>query len=427
MLRYLINFFSKLGVDVISRLLSLVTLPIIARTLGPDGYGLYAYLSVLVGYFGFFLDLGYYIYGTSEICRTGNSVEVVDDIISLQAVVLVVTMAVLVISGLLFFDTTFLVLVLISAFTLVVQPMLITHYYIANKKLYHISLAQLIGQVLFVISVVTLYINTPSLLLLVVLTQAAGIITALIMFVPYVRKNGLHLRLRFSALRATISKVYRLGIASKLEAVTTSITPLILGAWLSSYELGVYSAAFKIFILLFASVQSLQQTIMPLIFKKQSTKDVDFEQMSLLFYLNVAFGVVFGVAVFLCSPLIITILYGEKFIDAIIVLRFFSLAIALWPTHSFILTMLIALKRHTSYLITTITYSAFAVIISMVFIPVFKLTGAMLVLPITAVTGICTSLFFVHKSTKQENLCMWQLFDSRPTRELIAKLVFNRG
>lgn len=57
-MKLIINFISKIGVDSVSRLIGFLTLPIITRALGPEGYGLYSYLFVILSYFGFFVDFG---------------------------------------------------------------------------------------------------------------------------------------------------------------------------------------------------------------------------------------------------------------------------------------------------------------------------------------------------------------------------------
>lgn len=54
-------------------ILPLVTSPILARTLGVNGVGVYAYLSTVTGYFSIVADMGVYRYGIREISSVKNN------------------------------------------------------------------------------------------------------------------------------------------------------------------------------------------------------------------------------------------------------------------------------------------------------------------------------------------------------------------
>ena len=112
-MRLIINFFSKLGVDSFSRLIGFITLPVITRALGPEGYGQFSYLFVILSYFGFFIDFGYLNYGTNKLCDKENSSQVVGNIISLQLLTLILSFFTLVIIAYFFLDFSKYILLII--------------------------------------------------------------------------------------------------------------------------------------------------------------------------------------------------------------------------------------------------------------------------------------------------------------------------
>ncbi len=422
MFRYLLNFFSKLGVDAISRLLGLVTLPIIARTLGPEGYGIYTYVGVLYTYYGFFMDLGYTLYGTNELCKADDPRRTVDDIFSLQLTTALITQLVTIVSAYFLFESQVFVLITILSFGFLWQPLMMYYFYISSGRLYFTSVATLSGQVVFVLLVVTVYRAAPSLPLLNAFGTLMNLITGLVLFIPYYRHHGLRIRFRFTFLRATLKKMYKIAIAAKLEAITTSVTPLIMGSLLTAHDVGIYGAAYKVFLILFAVIQSMQYTLMPIIFKSYTDAGVNTKRLSILFYIHLTFGITFGALVYFASPLIINVLYGGKFAGGVGIMRYFSLTIMFWPILTYFGNALITLERFGGYLAMVIVSAASAVGFSFLFIIVFQLTGAALVLPLAAGATILTGLGILWRTSRGMGFTLREIFSPAATRDLLAGL-----
>lgn len=177
-MKLIINFLSKLGVDSVSRIIGFVTLPVITRALGPEGYGLYSYLIVILSYFGFFLDFGYLNYGTNKLCEKIDSRIVIGKIISLQLLTVMFSYLVLIIAGYLIFDFNKYILLLIFSFSFIAQIFSIRYYYLACNKLYYNSISELAGQLVYVGAIFFIFIKFPSVLTLIILSVIQTVVTS---------------------------------------------------------------------------------------------------------------------------------------------------------------------------------------------------------------------------------------------------------
>ena len=400
MITYIFNFFSKVGLDLVSRFLGIITLPIIARGLGPNGYGKLTYANVIASYFVIFLDFGFTTHGINEIVSKKRTDILVGEIISAQILIVFFSIVINCIISFFLFDFNFSLLVFLFIIGLYLQTFNISYYYIAVKKLYLLSIAQLIGQIIYVALIIFVFGIFKNVISIIIISIFTYLLTASVLFFSFLKENRIVLRISFVKLFKLIRKVYPLGIANKLEGITTSFIVLILGLYLSEYFVGVYSAAFKIFAILLSIVQSLTYTLMPSILnnaKKQLLEKPANNNLNILFYLFVFSGISLGLFTFYFSPHLIHLLFGGKFDKSVYLLKFFAITITLWPIHMFIGNILIALNNYKYYLLlTSITFIS-SVVYSIILIELLGITGAALVLPISALVSIIIGFFLLKR------------------------------
>lgn len=69
------NFIYQSTYQILTMILPLVTSPILSRSLGAEGLGVYTYVTTIESYFVLFANLGIYKYGTREIAKVQNDRE----------------------------------------------------------------------------------------------------------------------------------------------------------------------------------------------------------------------------------------------------------------------------------------------------------------------------------------------------------------
>lgn len=413
-MKLIINFISKIGVDSISRLIGFLTLPLITRALGPEGYGLYSYIFVIVSYFGFFIDFGYLSYGTNRLCEKVDSSIVAGRIISLQLLTLIFTYAVLTIAGYFIFDTGKYILLLIFSFTYIAQVFAIRYYYLANNKLYYNSISELAGQLVYAALIFIVFIKFPSVTVLIIISVIQSLITSVFLFLPYIRKNKIVINLNLKINLKTLKEAYKLGLSTKAEGITSSFIILYTGIALNEHAVGLYNASNKIYLILLTIVQGLSFTLMPVLLTYvKKPEAISIRKISLIFYVYLLTGFILGCLTIIFAERIILIMFGENFIESVFILKSFSLTIFIWPVVMFCSLIILAYNKYNYLLIISVSSMILSVIFSVILISAFDVNGTGFVLPLVAAGTIIISYSFLKKISAKEMFNVNDLFSLR--------------
>lgn len=403
-MRLIINFFSKLGVDLVARLIGFITLPIITRVLGPEGYGQFTYLFVVLSYFGFFIDFGYLNYGTNKLCEKTEPSIVIGKIISLQLLTLFVSFAALIVVSYFFLDFYKYIMILVFSITYVSQVLSIRYYYLAGNRLYFNSFSELCGQIIYAILVFIVFVNYPGVFTLIILSVIQSLTTSLILFVPFINKHEIKISLNLKENFNTLKEAYKLGLSYKAEGITASFIILSLGFFLDEESVGLYNASYKIYLILLTVVQGLSYTLMPALLKNvKSSGEESFKYISLIFYTYIAIGIVLFLFTFYFSNDIISLIFGEKFMKSVLILKSFSFTILLWPVIMFSGLILLAFNKFNFILISTLASAFFSIIFSPLMIYFLKVNGAGYVLPLVALCSIAVNFYLLQLTSKSQN------------------------
>ena len=410
-MKLVINFISKLGVDSVSKLIGFITLPLITRALGPDGYGKFTYLFVILSYFGFFIDFGYLSYGTNKLCEKTDSRVVIGKIISLQLLTAIFSYIILIIVAYFFLETGKYILLLFFSSIFISQIFSIRYYYLAGNKLYYNSISELAGQLIYAALIFTVFINHQSVFTLIIVSLVQAYVTAIFLFLPYIRKNKIKLNLSPGKNLKTLKDAYKLGIASKAEAITASFIILCAGFFLNEESVGLYNASFKIYLILLTVVQGVSYSLMPLLLRNvKKSEGNNFNKISIIFYIYIFIGIVLSLITFFFSEQIISVMFGEKFSGSVGILRNFSFTILLWPLVMFMSLVTLAFNKYNYILITSVSSSLISIILSLLLIRNYGISGAGFVLPFVAGGTILINLFFLKKIAAEEYFRLYSLF-----------------
>ncbi|MFZ1322567.1 MAG: oligosaccharide flippase family protein [Ignavibacteria bacterium] len=423
-MKILINFASKLGVDTVSRLIGFLTLPLITRALGPDGYGKFTYLFIILSYFGFFIDFGYLNYGTNKLCEKEGNENVIGRIISLQIITAIFSYVILIIVAYFFLDTEKYILLLIFSLTFITQIFSIKYYYLAKNKLYYNSISEFAGQAVYAALVFTVFVAKPEVYTLIILTIFQTGVTALFLIIPFVKKQKLNLDFSLKNNLKTLKEAYKLGLASKAEAVTATFIILCLGFFLNEESVGVYNASYKIYLIMLTVVQGLSYSFMPMLLKNlKKDGNSSFEKISFIFYVFLLTGIFLSVGSYIFSDTIINIMFGEKFAGSVFLLKCFSLTIFLWPMVIFFSLVILAYNRYNVVLIISVTSMVLSIISSLFLVNLYGVSGAGFILPIVASGTIAVSFFFLIKIFNEKELPVKGIFSIRNLSKSFKELI----
>jgi len=410
-LKILINFASKLGVDTVSRLIGFLTLPLITRALGPDGYGQFTYLFIILSYFGFFIDFGYLNYGTNKLCEKDGNENVISKIISLQIITAFFSYIILVVVAYFFLDTEKYILLLIFSLTFITQIFSIKYYYLAKNKLYYNSISEFAGQAVYAALVFTVFVAKPEVITLIILTIFQTGVTALFLIIPFIKKQKLKLDFSLKNNLKTLKEAYKLGLASKAEAVTATFIILCLGFFLNEESVGIYNASYKIYLIMLTVVQGMSFALMPKLLRNVKDKNKNnVSKISFIFYVFLSLGIVLSLSMFLFADTIIMLMFGSKFFESVLILKCFSITIFLMPLWMFFGLVILAYNRYNYLLVISVSSTVFSILLSVTLINIYGVMGSGFVLPLVAFLTIFVCLYFIIKISKNENFLLRQIF-----------------
>lgn len=314
---------------IISKIFSLITVPIIAQALGPEKYGSYNYVLALATYVTLPANWGFLAKGIREIAATNNfndQSKIISEILSTR-----LTLAT--IFSLLFFAASFFLFqemqtVLLILLALIHHIILVTftdYYYYGTKAVKVPTLAHFISQILFLILVVSLISKPQDIYKLFIFMIIMVTIEAIILFIWLKNAN---IRINFSIVYSIkeFLKNFNLGMGLKTSIIQNSYPLIIIPFFFSDEILGNYSAIYKFYAIISLAMQTLILVVAPyIVHSKKMSKEKQTRYVKLFLGYSLIIGVISSLFLFFGSKIIVNILFGEKYTLSIIYLKWFSI------------------------------------------------------------------------------------------------------
>lgn len=423
------NFSSQFLVNILSQLLGLLTLPYITRILGPEKFGEYNLAASFLGYLGIFASFGYTQYVARELPRLKDVSELVNPtqtlylMMSTLGFTIMLSVAFIVNAG----HDFFLICIVLGIGT-ISGTFGFSGVFIAKDQLFRVSYLRLIGQSLF-IPLMFIIIKNPDHLVRYALLNVScyvllpNLISSFLYF-KYFGKFKLTLKYnKWPELRKDALHIGFTNISSHINAYFGS---MYIGLAISTTDLGYYTAAFKIFMLFNVVYNLLQTVVWPTISRLYIT-NIEKLKKFLIYYLYacVILGIGSGLLVFTFADLIITLLYGSDFSDAIILLKVFAIGLLpLTPLAILFAGSLIPCNGAREFFYTSTIGSIVSIIFTFILSGYFGLIGVVVsvILSELAIT-IVGALFLVKKINIDKKFISNVFFVKMNFKEMYSMIV----
>jgi O-antigen/teichoic acid export membrane protein len=333
--RAISNLFSLSLMQVGNYLLPVVTLPIIARIIGVENYGLINYAFAFTGYFMLVINAGFDMYGCRKIAEYADDKtainKVVSRIFSAKAVLSVI-------ASFCFVVGLFLVPQLRDHKLLAVVTFLLCFGWVCNPSwLYHamkdsakFAMFSFISKLAFSILVVILIKSREDYILHPLVFSVSHIIFSVFSFRYAMRKYQLTWTWStWSEVKRTIHDNRRLSLISIItqQALPTNI--VISGIVLSGMAMGYFSAAIRVVMILQAIfIMPLATVLFPYIagaFRKSGKEGMWTLGKIFPYLLTFSFAAAAGIYIF--SGSIVSVLFGQEFRATVPLLKIFSIGL----------------------------------------------------------------------------------------------------
>lgn len=377
----------------------------IARYLGPENYGILSYTVAFVGLFGFIATLGVDGILNRELVKYP---EKRDELLGTSFVLKIIGgfVAITIISITIFaIESTPLIksLVLLYSFIFMFQSAgVISIYFQAKVEAKKNVLAQTLATTISSILKVVMILSGLGVIWLIAIYVLDALLIAIFLTISYYRSGQKIKNWKFdiSLAKKIISGSWLLMLTAVSGSIYLRIDQIIIKELLDETAVGLYSAGTKLSEVWYFLPTIITASLFPAIINSRKTnKDQYFRRLKKLFSLMTFISISIALVITILAKPIITILFGESYIDSISVLKIYS-----WSTIAIFLN--IALAKYLlaeNYLTTIFTMTAVGailnIILNIILIPTYGINGAA-VATLFSYTAMPLSLILYKKIRK---------------------------
>lgn len=396
------NFSWRFSTNLFSKLLGLITLPIISRAFGPDVFGRWNTLLTMLGYVSIPFTAGIVTYGVREVAK-GNESEI-GKIMSSRLLIGVVSYIVSLV--ILYFVIgvayEFMIAMVLGIIYLIAIAINIEYYYIGTSNFKVPAFSLFTGQLFYLAGVVFFIRNQGDFITLVIIYFLYYLLNSGILLVKFPHKSHLKLKFSFKEAFTLIKNTYRIGISGIIENFSISLPIIILSAIVGNYETGIFSASFKLIAIFLLGFHMILTVIAPDFIKlKGSTRNKILPKVKMALFLFFLLGIAASAFSYFLGEQIIHFVYGDKFGEAVPLLKLFAiLYLPMMPLSMLLNGILIYFEHDKLYLRTTIISCIVLFVSAPLLILKFSSLGAVCAMSLYMVSYMSVAAFYVFKELR---------------------------
>jgi len=377
------NFISIFLSDGITRIIGFIAIVYIARVLSVGGFGLINYGLAFISYALLFANPGLTIIGAREVAKAPNELRFIEETLTLR-LVLAILIFLIFLLGTRFIpgDSITRNIIVIYALALFPFAVLLEFVFQGREEMGCIGAGRVIQYFVYLV-ILLLFLNQARDVMVVPAAFVIGyVVSAVFLFAVFIsRYRSFKFRFSISKWRTILGASIPVGLAVIFNQVTISLPPIVLGIFKTNYEVGIFSAGYKIVFMLLIIERVFYYVFFPILskqYKENPEKLIGSFNFLTRFLFMLTIPLALG-GLILATP-ITELIYGSEFLGAVNVLRILLLYFMIVPVNTIFGYGLIAIDQEKKFFkIITITALISAVLIIILGIR-FSVYGAALAL-----------------------------------------------
>lgn len=396
------NFSTRITGNVLNKLIGLVTIPIMARALGPDGYGQFNLIMVILSYTALIGDFGFSTYGVREAAKQQNTQAVINQIFSARLTLVLVSMLVSTVVVFIIFmkNLDFILIIYIGYIWVISQGINIDFYYFGIGNMLIPTSSQISGQVLYALAVI-FFIKQPAHLPLLVLLYSLYYLWASSFGILLYLKRNQTIAVHFSFKQAleVLKKTFRLGISGRLEVFQATFPVIIISAFLGTYALGIFSATIRFSAFIGIIYNTIVMALAPYLVKlRLSPPELKCKYAHLLLVAMAATGILSSLFFYFGGEFILDFLFGKSFGAAVSLFKLMCLITMPFTPLTLILNaLLVYFDFDKKYLYAAISAGFIILVGTPLLVYFFSLKGAIWAISFSIFANLIVSAYHVNK------------------------------
>ena len=325
------NILSLFSLQGFTYILPLITFPYLTRVLGPENYGLIAFATAFVAYFGMLTEYGFGLSASREISiNRDNRVQlskIFSSVIFTKLLIMIVSF--LALSLIIFSIDSFRSnwILYIFTFGMVIGNFLMpSWFFLGMEKMRYISILNICTSIIFTVSIFIFVRNSADYIYVPLINSIGAIIIGIIAMRIVLKEFKIKFNLPSKEdIKAQLKSSWHIFISNVAISFYTTSNVFILGIFASTTEVGYYSAAEKIIYVAIGLLGPISQSLYPHIssIANKSKEDATNFIKKIIVYVG-SFTFIISITLFFAAGLILNILAGNQFENSIPILRILS-------------------------------------------------------------------------------------------------------
>lgn len=416
------NTISQIIGKAVSTVLGLLSLALITRQLGPQGFGEYTTIMTFLGFFAVFADFGLTLITVQFISdKNRDEAKVLNNLFALRLVSVVFFMAIAPLIALLFpysSELRFGMIIALFSFIFPALNQIIVGLLQKRLRMGRDAVAENAGRLALLIGILAVARYGGGLNWILAITTISAGINFLVHYLSSLQFAKIRLAWDFSLWREIIIKSWPLALTVVLNLIYLRADTIILSIFKTSEEVGLYGAPYKMIDVLTTLPFMFAGLILPIISAAWIEKKVDYFknvlQKSLDFMAITAIPIVVG-AQFVSRDLM-SLIAGKEFVSSGNILRVLIISVAAIFIGTMFSHAVIAIDKQKKMIAAYVFTSISSLIAYLILVPKFSYYGAA---GVTIYSEVMIAIFSA--------LCVRKYSSFRPQLATTAKAVLAAG
>lgn len=390
---------------LLSTALALVSIGLITRYLGKEGFGNYATVLAFLSFFTALADLGLFSASTREISRpNADESKIMGNIFSLR---IAASLAVFILSPIVVFffpypsEVKLAIIIVALSFLFSSTYQVLNGVFQKNLAMDKVALTELIGKVIQV-AIIYLAIKFNLGFVWIISSLVFYMVFNFIFIYLWSRKYiRFKLRFDFGYWKKFLKESYPIGIAAFVTFIYFKMDTILLSVMKSSSDVGIYGAAYKVIENITFFPAMIIGLIFPIMSKNIFFDRARFEDISnktLKVFSVIIVPLVIG-TLFL-SDGIIRLIGGAGFSESGTVLRILVFALAFIFLGNFSNAILISANLQKKLLLILSVAAVFNISANLIFIPHYSYLASASISVVTEMLVVIGTFYFIAKKIK---------------------------
>lgn len=377
--------------QILNYILAFFAMMYSARYLGVESFGVLSFASSLTSILGVCMDLGLNTLTIREVARNKSlASEYVSNIILIKIILSVLTLGFIsLIANIMGYNDQTRTVIYLLAFFTVFSAIYQVFYSIfqANEKMEYQSAGVILYSILLLGGVLTVIHLKGTVIGISAVYAIGGAAVLVYAFLMFCRKFSIpKLQFNSSTWKSMLKESWPFAISGISYNLYTSIDSIILSVIQGQTAVGLYTAAYRIIIVLIFIPTIFNTAIFPLMSKYYvHSKDTLLFTFEKLFKIMFMVGLPIGVGTVFTANKIILLLYGSAFLSSTIALQILIFSTVLMFARSPFERLLESSNRQIVITKALIIGVVFNVILNLIVIPRYSYIGASVVTVLTDV------------------------------------------